>query len=271
MKIIYAYGYDNGGFADMIKFFMVAVHLSKIHNLQLYIKISHPIANFLVVKEKYLCDFDCSEIEFLSSEKNLKYMLENKMDFMYNTLSYINKYVENNEIPNTNYLFKIYNFYDYIDYTPSIYEKVNKIICEKNYIVSVHLRCGDKYIADSKDFLSDDRLTNVKYEEIIANIMSKNKNNFVYFFCDNLELKKCVKNKFNNINLLYESKILHLSYDNTDKYTLEEITDIFEQTICEFLFMSLSNEIQSLSHSGYPLLAHFVSNKKNKFVKRYRI
>ena len=273
MKILYIYEYDNGGFADMIKFFLIAVFIADKYNLELNISINHPINNYLCIQDKYICNYDYSNMERLTKEKNLNYMIDNQQDFIYTTLSYFDGSINSKEFPNTSYLTNNYNFFDYIDFSPLIYDEVYKIMNNNKYHISIHLRCGDKYVRDSKDFLTDTRINNVNYDNLINNIINKNINttNEIYFFCDNEEIKNNILTKYEKLKVLFNDTILHFSYNNSDKYSNDKINETFKQTLIEFLFIHLSNEIQSLTPSGFSLLAHLLRKKQNKFVKYYKL
>lgn len=273
MHIIYVYDYNNGGLADMIKYFLVAIHIANIFNLELYIDIKHPINKFLIIEDKYLCKFNYDNYEFLSEEKNLKFMINEKKNFIYNTLSFFNKSINQSEIPNISYLFNKYNFFDYINFSQEIYNSVNDIVSKNkcNYI-SIHLRCGDKYISHGKDFFNDDRLRIKNFYNEVKKIIDKNnKNNKIYFFCDNNEIKNDYKNKFQELNLLFNEPILHVSYNNNDIFNNDIILETFKHTLVEFVFIHMSNEIHSLTYSGFSLIAHLLRKKQNKFIKYYKM
>lgn len=271
MYLLYSYEYNNGGLADMIKYFMVAIYIADKFNLDLYIKIQHPIARYLSINQKYICNFNYDDVEHLSTTKNLKYMIDNKHNFIYTTLSFFNGSIVQKEIPNSSGLFDKYNFFDYMDFSPEIYNLVNNIIDKKNYYVSIHLRCGDKYVSDSKDFFNDNRLNDLNYEQIIERIIKKNKNNQMYFFCDNNDIKKNIMQKCNKLKCIYNDTILNVSYDNSDKYSPDIINETFKQTLVEFLFIYLSDEIQSLTYSGFTLIPYLLRKKNNKFIKYYKL
>ena len=249
--MIFTYDYNNGGLADLIKFFMVSVYIADYYKLDFYIDIKHPIKKFLIINDKFKCNFDYSEYEYLSEHNNLNYMIMNNKKFIYNTLSYFNNSFDNKKIPNSSYLFDKYNFYDYINFSPEIYNYVYDLmdINKFNYI-SIHIRYGDKYVQDSKDFFDDDRIDKTKnYDDIIQKIIRNNKMNKIYFFCDNNEIK-------NNYCL---------------KYSEEIIENTYKDTITEFLFIHLSNEIHSLTYSGFSLIAYLLRKKQNKFIKYHKI
>lgn len=262
MKLLYIYEYNNGGFADMIKFFLSIVFIVDKYKLDLYILINHPIKNYLCVNDKYICNFDYSNIEKLSSDKNLHYMIENNHDFICTTLSFFNDTINLKDIPNSTYLFNKFNFYDYINFTTEIYNEVNNIMDTNKYYISIHLRCGDKHIKDSKDFFTDSRIDNINYDNLINRIINKNKNKEIYIFCDNEEIKKNILSKYPELKSIFNNQILHLSYDNSNKYSNEILNQTFKQTLIEFLFIHLSNEIQSLTYSGFSLIAHLLAKKK---------
>jgi len=227
--MIYTYDYNNGGLADMIKFFMVSVYIADYYKLDFHIDIKHPIKNFLIINDKFKCNFDYSEYEYLSEHNNLNYMITNNKKFIYNTLSYFNNSFDNKKIPNSAYLLDKYNFYDYINFSPEIYNYVYNLmdISKFNYI-SIHIRYGDKYVQDSKDFFADDRIDKTKnYDDIIQKIIQNNKMNKIYFFCDNNEIKNIYIKKYSELNILNNNTILHLSYDNNDKYSKEIIENTY--------------------------------------------
>jgi len=268
--MIFVYDYNNGGLGDMIKFFLVSVYLADTYKLDFFIDIKHPIKDFIVINDKFKCNFEYSEYDFLSKEKNLNYMIANNINFIYNTLSYFNNSFDNTKIPNSCYLFNKYNFFHYMNFSPDVYNDIYNLMDNKYKYISIHLRCGDKHIIDSKDFLNDDRINNINYDNIIQKIINDNKINKIYFFCDNNEIKNNYIKKFPELNIISSSIILHVSYDNNDKYSKEMIKNIYRETIIEFLFIHLSNEIHSLTYSGFSLIAHLLKNTKQKFIKYHK-
>lgn len=293
--IIYLLNLHQGGLCDFFKFCMHTIYLCEKYNYNLKIYVNTYLKKFININSKYL--LNNNEINYLNEEKifqNQIYYLKyynNTNNTIENILNnYKNKYLI---IQPTNFhtLKNIYfhlpvdlNFKDYItnkniknyfnilnfiNFNKDIYNKLDNCLTENNLIknnyICIHLRCGDKYL-ETKPLLgycvSDVRFKNINiYQKKIKKTLSENENTKILFLCDNNVVKKIIKSKINNENLIIlNNKIIHVGY----KYNKNDknIQEGFIDTLVDFLLLIYSKKNYCLSYSGFSIISSLLGNKE---------
>jgi hypothetical protein len=226
-NMVYDFTLGAGGIGDCIKFFMFALKLCMNTNTRLYYKINN------IEIEKYI---------------KLKY------EKMYITHDMIQK-LNCVQIVEPKLYYDIFN-YDYIIikdvfyFTDEVKIHSKLLFPNETKYISIHLRLGDKYLETDKNYvLVKDDTRNFSNEKIY-NFIEKNNN--IFFCCDNNEYKQKLKEKYNNI-IITNCNIGHTSLSNT---TPSQVLD----SVTEFYILTNSNMIFGASCSGFSKVASQFNN-----------
>lgn len=119
----------------------------------------------------------------------------------------------------------------------------------------MHLRLGDFYLEVDKQYLqSPDDKRNFN-ESKILDVIENNKDKIMYFFCDNVNYRNKIKNKYSFI------KTTELSVGHTSLFNTKDID--FFNAVLEFYILLKSEEIYMCSFSGFSIIASLLGSKKN--------
>jgi len=243
--IVYDFKQGGGGIGDCIKFFMHTLNLCMKYNIKLYYLINNNLLEkFLTLKHAKMYISQSNIVDALICNKT---DIENVNANVYNIVTPCLFYNIYNNDTITMPCQEVFTFSDEVKLN-GCRLNVNNV---SNYI-SIHLRLGDKYLETDPSFVlvkHDERIYN---EAKLFNFIYDNCNKNIIFFCDNQTYKLKIKNKFNNIIIL-NCDIGHTSLSNTtDKQTLDAVT--------EFYLMTNSEQICSVSNSGFSIIASKFKN-----------
>jgi hypothetical protein len=118
--------------------------------------------------------------------------------------------------------------------------------------ISIHLRMGDKFLETDKKFIPCKNDTRQFSQKKIYKFIEDNSDKNIIFFCDNLNYKLKITNKYKNV-FISNAQIGHTSLKNT---TNKQILD----AITEFYILSNSQLIYAASNSGFSLTASKFKN-----------
>lgn len=231
--IIYEFKIGNGGIGDFIKYMRICKIDSEIKNTNFYINLDHPINNYLKIKDKYI--------------------LKNKKKVEIKKPSYYYKFSDNPGVLMAD-THKPVDFrpFDYFYLTEECKKRYNDLKIKNNIpdiYEGIHVRMGDSKMNISKN-LTDDRIKNVDIFEKLNKLITSKKNTIFLIFSDNKNLKTRIEKKYKNVKFL-DINILHTSY----KFKSNQILD----TLCDFLFLSNSKVIHSMTSSGFPIVASWMN------------
>jgi hypothetical protein len=242
-KMVYRFkSTHDGGIADYIKFFMIALKLSIQYNIQLYLEKNNSIL-----------------------EQHLK-------------LKYTNLYIHNNEIIDFYYcnydeisnlkenvynIITPYHFYKHFDYNlvhdiQDVFHFSNEVVlnssklCSYLNYTSFHLRLGDKFLETNANYIQVPQDIRHYNENNIFKIIEENKDNPILFLCDNNNYKLKIKNKYDYVHI-NNIEIGHTSLINT---TEQQILD----GVTEFYLLTNSDKIYACSYSGFSIIASKFKN-----------
>lgn len=263
-SIVYTFNIGWGGLGDYIKFFLYTLTLCIKYNYKLYY-LTHDIQIEKYIKLKYKrMMVRTNDIENLDNIHKVTDFLHN-CNIMTNTIPDFNNYIKSgngNSVLMPALFYKIFNYNDISINGHDVFEfsdivKINSInLFSKNIenYISIHLRLGDKYLETCDPKLKDQNERDIrKYDENeLFDIIEKNYNKNIIFFCDNYKYKLKIKNKYNKI-FITDCNIGHTSYPTTqDKEVLDTIT--------EFYLMTNSVKIFAISNSGFSICASKFGN-----------
>jgi hypothetical protein len=169
-------------------------------------------------------------------------------------------------IPNTEYILSPTSMYS----IPNIFEKIHMILetvfyfsdevknnalnslNTNNEYISIHLRLGDYYLETDPFYVICKTDKREYSEDDLFAFIEKNSHKNIAFFCDNLNYKRSIKNKYNFINIT-DFEIGHTGLSNT---TYTQILN----TVTEFYLLSNSECIYVGSNSGFPIMSSKFKN-----------
>jgi hypothetical protein len=120
-----------------------------------------------------------------------------------------------------------------------------------NYI-SIHLRLGDRFLETDCRYVNCRDDTRIFSFEKIHTFIEENRNENIFFCCDNNNYKLNLKKKYNNI-IITNCKVGHTSLSNT---TTQQVLD----AITEFYILTNSKMIFAASISGFSIIASKFNN-----------
>lgn len=227
-KVIYDFKLGDGGIGDNIKFFMFILGKCIKEKKRLYYKKNNiVIEKYIKLKyEKMYWTKDLSDLP-CSSEYQIvtPYMFYSSINYNFDIEISKVFYFTDDVINNSKYLFPLYN---------------------TNYI-SIHLRLGDMYLETDTHFIHCKEDARSFSEEKLYTFITQNKNDTIFFCCDNNDFKMKLKEKFNNI-FVTNCHIGHSSLSNT---TEKQILD----ALSEFYLLANSKVIFGASNSGFSKVA----------------
>lgn len=235
-KIVFDFNLNDGGLGDCIKFFMYLLNISIKDNTRLYYKKNNiEIENY--IKLKY-------DIMYITDEKICKKCNIVKPYMYYKIIN--NEYITNDNLININEVF--YFSKDVIINSQNIFPPYI------NEYISIHLRLGDEFLeleVEKKPIYKKKDIREFS-EEKIMNIIQENKNEYIFFCCDNNAFRQKIKEKYNNI-IISSGEIGHTGYFNVSK---KQVLD----TVTEFYLLTNSKKIYGASQSGFSILAANFNN-----------
>ena len=273
--IVHTHFRGGGGIGDFIRAALSFYSLCKRYDYEYYISFEeNPILKKCFIYKKlpdeYINHDKCSiKIEqrdiilnediFINQAKNNI----NKVIYLYSNAIGIEKSEYINLIKEdflNNILKPSKSVQDYIDLT---YANLN--ITNNNYL-SVHIRCGDKYIeTDNKGYNSKDSRINMDDLDLYNkynNCIQKFKNDYdinlpILIHSDSNLFKKKL------ININNEYKILDINISHISENTGATDENSYIATIAEFYILSNANMILSpYTYSGFSHIGSFINNKK---------
>ena len=158
------------------------------------------------------------------------------------------------------------------------YDKINNNYCENNYgyfinigdvfyfsdeiinnsllifpksisnYISIHLRLGDKFLEIKNKRIKNiiDKKNDIRYFSL------ENKDEYIFFCCDNYSFRQKTKDKYNNI-IITNGEIGHTSYLITSpKQILDSLTELY--------LLTKSKKIYAASSSGFSIVAANFNN-----------
>jgi hypothetical protein len=219
--IVYDFQVGNGGIGDCIKFFMFILEDCIKNNIRLYYKKNN------IEIEKYIkLKYDM----YIEDVKDYKIVIPNDFYSTYNNYS-----ININEV-----------FY----FTDEVIINSKKIFTCTTPYISIHLRLGDKYLETDETYIQCKQDMRYFSQEKIIQIIEQNKNEVIFFCCDNHNYK--LNMKYKNI-LITNCNIGHTSLINT---TNQQVLD----AITEFYILTNSKIIYSASKSGFSETASKFNN-----------
>jgi len=224
--MVYNFTLGAGGIGDCIKFFMFALNICMKTNTRLYYKKNNiEIEKYikLIYEKMYITD-----IINLSVKNVEPSMYYSTINYDYIIIKDVFYFTDEVKI-NSKYLFPI----------------------ETKYI-SIHLRLGDKYLETDKNYVLVKEDTRKFSNEKIYKFIEDNRNNNIFFCCDNNEYKIKIKEMYNNITIT-NCNIGHSSLSNTSP---QQVLD----SISEFYILANSEMIYSASCSGFSKVASQFNN-----------
>jgi hypothetical protein len=236
-NVVFLIPYFQGGIGDLIKFFTCLVQLCIEHKIKIHYYLTNLAVNkFLLLKhpELYLSNINTQPIN-LSDINDLNIISDDKYyivqpHLMYKIIDYSKLYLKGSDI-----------FY----FSKEVIER-SKTFKLENYI-SIHVRLGDKYLEIPAHLIQC--ITDVRPydEDKISKCIEKNINTNIVLFCDNLQYKQKMKEKYPFIHLT-DFKIGHTALPSTtDENTID--------TLAEFYLLSKSQKIFIANESGFPVMS----------------
>lgn len=260
MAIIHSYIYNSGGISDFLRSVFAYYIFCKKNNIEYYLKIDdHPFK--FCFKEQYIPN-ECLN--------NVKYFIDLNSSKTQKTENFL-QYIKNNKTENFYVISNVFDFIllsDFITFKKEFINFLNieDIVCDtvNNLLLSnnlentkynsIHIRLGDKYMKNGQ-VNTDERINiNNIYNEIddgINFLNNINPNIPIILFSDNLDVKKNITNKYNNIITL-DTNIHH-----TASKTNNDLIGTIE-TLSEFIIIGMSNNIYSVSRSGFSFFSAFL-------------
>lgn len=236
-KVVFYIPYFQGGIGDLIKFFTCLIQLCIDKKLKIYYFLTDLSLNkFLLLKhpELYISNIDTQHIN-LSDINQLNLISDDKYyivqpHLMYKIIDYNKLYLKGSDI-----------FY----FSKEIIER-SKTFNLDNYI-SIHIRLGDKFLEIPQHLIQC--ITDIRNynEDNIFKCIEDNFNTNIVLFCDNLQYKQKIKEKYPFIHLT-EFKIGHTALPSTsDEITID--------TLAEFYVLANSKKIFIANESGFPIMS----------------
>lgn len=245
MIIVYKFCLGYGGIGDFIKYMKIAKYESEKEKLEFKINLDHPLNKFIKIKDKYI---------FKNEDKNIKIVIPKNYYYRFEDDSYSINIRKINVFD--------FNPFDYFYFTEDIYKNLN-ILKIKNNIPdnyeAIHVRLGDSKMHSTDKNKKDDRIKNLEIYKIINNIITENENKIFVLFTDNEKLKEEIFKKNNNVKII-NIKIIHTS----ECYSKKNRDFDLKNNLCDFIFLSNSNKIHSISYSGFPIVASWINSTKIK-------
>ena len=246
------------GFGDFLRGCFYIMQLSKLLNIGFELDISnHPIAKYIINTGKN-SNINYDNLEYIQGHNRPPHLWHNPNMYLdYNFANQIIDKLNNYHYSHTYGLlvnaFPIfYNFLDtgrsfiksmlqpntfmqeYIDYT------FNEMSLKKNTYATIHIRCGDEYLTNTKN-MDNNFITRIK--KIINNLIVPNKKYLI--ISDSNVLKLTLKSNPNFY--IINRKIEHLG----GELLKSSETNGVMNTLLDFYLMSYSNAIFALSAYGH--------------------
>jgi hypothetical protein len=257
---VYQEKYLNGnstGLGDFIRGSIFLLQYCKLYNIECEISLkNHNIYKFLnnykndsnemdltIIKNVYI---NCKSFNIVNNE--ITYIMRSQSD----TLSFFNFYIKsinytsiNNNLNMNAHFFPLYEniLSEHKEYIKKIFEpndSIKKIVysalSDMNLMIKkykiIHIRCGDKELIENIiDISSHDKILNVLNEYVNDNIL---------IISDSSKIKEKIKIKYPQLHI-FKQNIQHIGegvQNNDDSYI---------SLLVDLLFMSLSNDVLSLS------------------------
>lgn len=238
--IIYNFKLGNGGIGDLIKYFISLLKICIHYDIQLkYMKNNIPIEKFITLKHKKMY-IENNNIQY--KNKYLSDINDMEIDDVYVMSPGVFYNNNKNSIFHNNIIIKGVEVFDFSDEVI-----LNSNVLFPNNIddyISIHLRLGDHFLETDMKYVECKSDVRFYDETKLFNYIENNSNTKnILFFCDNDKYKRKIKEKYNNIIIIY-SDIGHTSFNNT---TEKQVLD----TITEFYIISNSKEVIQASWSGF--------------------
>ena len=263
-SILYTFDVGWGGLGDYIKFFLYVVTLCIKYNYKLvYITRNIPIERHIKLKYKTMMVGE-SDIGNVCNVHTVSDFLNN-CNIVVNTIPDFDNYIKSgagNDVVMPALFYQIFNYsdinvngHDVFEFSDAV--KINSRCLFSNNsesYISIHLRLGDKHLETCDPAMKDHNERDVrKYDENgLFDIIEKNSNRKIVFFCDNYEYKLKIKSKYNEV-FITDLNIGHTSYSTTSgKEVLDAVT--------EFYLMTNSEKIFAISYSGFSICASKFGN-----------
>ena len=260
MPLIHSYQYGLGGLADFLRSvyaYYVYCHLNEIPYF-LYIE-NHPFSICFKMKEipeEYKKDLNVfQDIGSSSSEKTKTILNSIKKD---NCIVFSNIF----DFVSFEDLKKYRNdFIKFLDLTEPVTSRINFLLnfYNLNEFNSIHIRMGDQLMSQV-NIASDIRVrpSELQKKVLIAVEFLRPKSRPIVLFTDNKELKNIlIKDKTDKSSadiIVMKTQIHHTALQSVDIISTID-------TIAEFFIMGLSNEIVTLSSSGFSFWSSFIFNR----------
>jgi hypothetical protein len=244
--IVYNFGLGCGGIGDLIKFFIHLLNLCIKYNIKIYYLVNNIIIE-KYLKLKYEKMYITRE-EILNNTKNIN-NINDIPNIVSNIFYMVDRYIFYGHTNDGSLEYNIYPIQEIFYFSNDVIKNIE--YNEKNYI-SIHLRLGDKYLETDKSFVKCPNDVRGYNEDNIFNLIEKNYDNNILFFCDNNNYKLKIKNKYSKI-IITNYDIGHTSFFNTtDIQVLNSIT--------EFYLITNSEHIYCASYSGFSIMASKFKN-----------
>jgi len=266
MPLIHSYTHGNGGLGDFLRSLFAYYVYCKIHEIPYYLFIKgHPFEfcfKQIPIPEMYLKDLKTFRDVGSSSDKQTEDILNrikkenclvisNKFDFIHMDLlkkhrTDFLKFLELTDPVNTRIKF-LMNFYN----------------LDELSFNSIHIRLGDK-LMKNVNVASDIRIKdNTSFNnDFSLGLKFLRSNKPIVIFTDNTNLKNQLKiNKTIKIDphTVIDVTLLDTSIEHTALHNIDTISAI--DTIAEFYIMGLSENIVTLSSSGFSFWSSFLFNR----------
>lgn len=262
--LVYHFGENMGGLADMIKFLFHTVTVSVKFQMTLKIDITHAIKRFLTINPLYQWDQTLSlktVREINESDRNHHFsqitdplIVIKPTDYYAYNINY--DLLCDNDFKNMNPNNFTYDLKQYMSFTNEINDQL-QLITPKNDYICIHVRLGDKYleIAPHRGFIYwDDRNVQddeAKIRKIIAS--SSPTSTPIYLLADNNAYKIKFKQQFEKLNI-FTNQIFNIS----GSYNSPDYDEGIKQAIVEFLFLTNAKQIHALTYSGFSLISSLI-------------
>ena len=244
-EIIYVYEkVKNGGLGDFFKYLIFLLNFCIRHNIKFKLIIDHPIKDYIKFKHpQMIMDksnypkgvHHVANFDEIKASKNKYFTVCDNIMYKYNVYQNLKK-------------IKLRDLFTFSD---AVNKKAKSYTQDKEYS-SIHLRLGDKFIENDKNYVKCKNDQRTFDENKLYDYIEHHKNDMMYFFCDNDPYRQKIKKMFNFINIT-NLKIRHISLtDTTD--------DECFNAVVEFAIMTNSKLIVAVSRSGFSILAASFNN-----------
>lgn len=237
--MVFNFPLGSGGIGDCVKFFAAAAGICIHKGMKIcYLKHNIPLEKYIILKHEkmYITKDQIKESRIILKAEEIFNGLPS------NIYNIVNLKILYTNFDNTHRA----KVADLFCFSNEVKLNADRILLGKNYspYISIHLRLGDKYLETDKRFIQcPDDTRNYDETRLFKFIEDNIGNKTIMFFCDNLEYKLKIKNKYDAI-IITDSKIGHTSLYNTSE---DQVLD----AVSEFYIISESEKIYAASRSGF--------------------